>query len=244
MVVADDDGGIGQVEHSLAVGVIGVQGDQLVIGGSVGNDDIHIRPDGDELLVSVNNATYGPYPSTLQMVVYGQHGDDDIHVAGSIVQTCWLYGGDGDDRIKGGGGDDVILGGSGDDLLLGKSGRDLLIGGRGADRIVGNHDDDITIAGFTVYDRKMSALNQILEIWSDQTLGYLQRVELLDGDGESDHVAGVALNRTTIAADGMKDVLTGASGDDWFLFHADEDRATDLRDEVFADDLDWMKSDE
>jgi len=54
--------------------------------------------------------------------------------------------------LKGSGGHDILLGGEGDDLVVGGDGRDLLIGGLGADRIVGNADDDIIIAGTTVFD--------------------------------------------------------------------------------------------
>jgi hypothetical protein len=42
--------------------------------------------------------------------------------------------------------------------------------------------------------------------------------------------------------DNSKDMLTGSSGDDWFFFWSPEDKATDLSDEVFANDLDWILS--
>jgi hypothetical protein len=35
-------------------------------------------------------------------------------------------------------------------------------------------------------------------------------------------------------------VLTGSAGIDWFFFDEDNDRATDLKDEVFLDDLEWI----
>ncbi len=42
--------------------------------------------------------------------------------------------------------------------------------------------------------------------------------------------------------DGSADVLTGSAGYDWFFLDEPDgqDRATDLTDEVFADDLDWI----
>jgi hypothetical protein len=45
-----------------------------------------------------------------------------------------------------------------------------------------------------------------------------------------------------VSNDGSRDVLTGSSGLDWFFFDPDQDgdRATDLKDEVFADDLEWI----
>jgi len=30
------------------------------------------------------------------------------------------------------------------------------------------------------------------------------------------------------------------SGEDWFFFDPDNDKATDLKDEIFADDLNWI----
>src|SRR5262249_57657672 len=82
-----------------------------------------------------------------RIIAYGYAGNDDIQVANSIPLSAWLYGGDGNDRLRGGSGPNVLLGGAGDDLLVGGSGRDLLIGGRGADRLVGNSEDDILIGG-------------------------------------------------------------------------------------------------
>jgi hypothetical protein len=40
--------------------------------------------------------------------------------------------------------------------------------------------------------------------------------------------------------DDSRNVLTGAAGNDWFFFDRDSDRVTDLRDEAFANDLDWI----
>jgi hypothetical protein len=36
------------------------------------------------------------------------------------------------------------------------------------------------------------------------------------------------------------DVMTGTSGSDWFLFDSTRDRATDLRDEAFLNDLSFI----
>jgi len=40
--------------------------------------------------------------------------------------------------------------------------------------------------------------------------------------------------------DGARDLLTGSSGIDWFIFNSDEDKATDLSDEEFADALNFI----
>jgi Ca2+-binding RTX toxin-like protein len=172
-----------------------------------------------------------------RLAVFGQAGDDDIQVSGSITLPAWIFGDAGDDKLKGGAGDDVILGGTGNDLLNGGSGRDLLIGGEGADRIVGNADDDILIAGYTVYDRNQAALNQVMTEWVREDRNTAQRVATL-----TTGVGGVALNQSTVSRDNEKDVLTGSAGKDWFFFDFDddEDRVTDLKNEAFLGDLEWL----
>ncbi|HUG94141.1 MAG TPA: hypothetical protein VML55_25150 [Planctomycetaceae bacterium] len=48
--------------------------------------------------------------------------------------------------------------------------------------------------------------------------------------------------RSQAGNDDDRDILTGSEGDDWFLFDADRDRATDLTDEAFSDDLEFILS--
>jgi hypothetical protein len=50
----------------------------------------------------------------------------------------------------------------------------------------------------------------------------------------------VVLNNTTVLSDDDLDVLTGTSGNDWFLFDGQRDRATDLHDEAFVNDLPFI----
>ena len=45
----------------------------------------------------------------------------------------------------------------------------------------------------------------------------------------------------TIIDDGSdRDILTGSAGDDWFLLNQSVDKATDLTDAAFANDLDFL----
>ena len=179
-------------------------------------------------------------PLTLPLsgiVVNAQAGNDDVTVAGGIDLTAWLYGDAGNDRLKGGGGNDVVLGGLGDDLILGGQGRDFLIGGKGADRIIGNADDDILISGFTAYDSDRSALAILLGVWNDPVLSYQDRIaSLLDPTLRN----GIHLGSDTVGDDGAIDVLTGNSGLDWFWFDSSNDRVTDLHDEAFQNDMDFI----
>ena len=185
----------------------------------------------------------GTYSLNGHLVVRGLAGNDDIQTDGNVAVSAWLYGDAGDDRLKGGGGNDVLLGGDGDDLLVGGSDRDILIGGRGADRLVGNADDDIIIAGWTTYDTDAGALAAILGVWLAPDLSYQERVAAIGQTGVGADGA-VRLNASTVSDDGAQDVLTGTSGQDWFLANVSgsgvRDKLTDLSAAEFVSDLEFI----
>ncbi|MEX0613176.1 MAG: PKD domain-containing protein, partial [Pirellulales bacterium] len=241
--VSDDDGGTHTAIQSVNVTAYALQGSDLVVGGTLGDDRINFKP-GDhpgEILVSMNGVSHGPFTPTGRLVAFGQAGDDELEAAGSITLAAWLYGDAGNDRLKGGAGHDVLFGGDGDDLLVGGSGRDLLIGGLGADRIIGNADDDILIAGFTMHDSNMEAIRKIMDEWTRLDQTYQERIDHLTGANASGGLNdGYFLNAAAVGHDDSADVLTGSSGLDWFLFDDEKDRATDLKDEVFSNDLEWI----
>jgi ELWxxDGT repeat protein/VCBS repeat-containing protein len=213
-----------------------------VVSGTAGDDKIQIKQGGPSgrVTVWVNGALVGTYSPTGRLVVHGLAGNDDIQADGNVAIPLWLYGDGGNDRLKGGSGNNVLLGGDGDDLLVGGSNRDILIGGRGADRLVGNAEDDILIAGYTLFDADAAALGAILEVWSDPTLSYQQRVGALTTTGVGADQA-VKLDASTVSDDGAQDVLTGTSGQDWFLANVSgggvSDKLTDLSAAEFATDL-------
>ncbi len=242
----------------VAVTVQGV-GDMVVFG-TAGDDQIRFSPtSGGRVVATLNGVVVATFHSPKRLIAYGLGGDDDIQVVGSIGISAWLYGGDGNDRLKGGDGDDVLLGGEGDDLVVGGSGRDLMIGGTGADRLVGNADDDILIAGSTAFDAMDAALAAIMAEWTS-TRGYADRVKNLRGEQTGREAAfaeranaevflavdGTHGRVTTLYDDDAVDVLTGSAGQDWFLFNADgangtrKDKVTDLSAVEFADDLDFI----
>jgi Ca2+-binding RTX toxin-like protein len=209
----------------------------MVVYGTSGNDTITFTPQGNNgtVIARLNGVVVAQFAPTGRLIAYGGAGDDDIQVAGGISLPAWLYGGDGNDRLKGGDGNNVLVGGAGDDLLVGGSGRDLLIGGTGADRMIGNGGDDILIGGTTSYDGNQAALVAIMAEWTsnhdyatrvanltDQTAsaGFLVRLNdayfLLDqGSGQ------------TVFNDSSTDTLTGSAGSDWF-FAGTADKITDL----------------
>lgn len=228
----------------------------LVVGGSSGSDNIHVRAgnDADYVVVQMNGRDLDPvkvrgvFPSPVsRIVVYAQGSNDDVKLDDNVIIPAWFYGGDGNDRLKGGAGDDVLLGGDGDDFLAGSGGRDLLIGGNGADRIVGNENDDILIAGITDFDSHQAALSLILSEWTREDELFAVRVSHLEIGGGLN--AGYLLTDSTVHDDHAEDVLTGSSGYDWFLFNRDgddgvKDKATDLStfESQFAEDIDWLIS--
>ena len=254
--VLDDDGGVTSISTVVSVVVAELQTDPsdgsklaLAVGGTTGSDNIDIRPSGGNVEVFIGEISQGVFAPTGGVIVYGGVGNDDLQVAGSISRTAWLYGGDGDDRVKGGGGNDVLLGGEGADLLVGGQGRDLLIGGLGADRIVGNADDDVLISGTTDHDGDPTALAHILAEWTS-TRGYFHRVVNLYGGYGCDGDNGTYyLNHDTVHDDNAADVLTGSQGQDLFFgnFSLDDDatvkdKITDLHASEFAIDIDFIES--
>ena len=150
----------------------------------------------------------------------------------------------------------MLLGGDGDDLLVGKTGRDILVGGMGADRIIGNADDDILIAGFLAFDNLDLALGAIHREWIRTDLDYMDRFENLTNQQDDTDLFNARKNddyylimgsadpaQDTARNAGARDFLTGSAGLDWFFFDEDDDddKATDLKDEIFANDLIWIE---
>ena len=157
----------------------------------------------------------------------------------AVTLSAWLYGGTGNDRLKGGGGTDVLLGQGGADLLVGGDGRDLLVGGTGADRIVGNGDDDILLAGVFLNESDPHAVCAVMREWTRSDKTAAERVTALQNGSGLNGL--VVLDGTTVSDDADEDVLTGSSGYDWFLFDTTRDRATDLSDVAFANDLPFIE---
>lgn len=230
----------------------------LVVGGTTQDDHILFNPGvaSEDVAVKIDGASLGIFQPTGSLIAYGQAGNDTIELAASIELAAWLYGNAGDDRLKGGAGHDVLLGGDGADLLVGKSGRDILIGGMDADRIIGNADDDILIAGYLTFMDLEHALCAIRQEWISTDRDYMDRVEnLTDQQNDPDIVdsrlndnyfliwGSIDPNDDTVKDDGASDILTGSAGTDWFFFNQDDDhdRATDLKDEIFANDLSWIE---
>jgi Ca2+-binding RTX toxin-like protein len=151
-------------------------------------------------------------------------GSDTITVNADVGPvTALLYGGDGNDTLTGGAGDNLLDGGDGNDVLTGSSGRDLLFGGGGADSMNGGSDDDVIVGGTYVDSADLTAARALMATWgSKSTLSYSQRVAAFLGGVDANGIAGAPdstyrLNTNSVLDDGAADVLTGATGQDWFL---------------------------
>ena len=152
----------------------------------------------------------------------GGDGDDTIAglgggdtLAGGAGSDL-LQGGAGDDVLIGGGGNDILLGGPGNDVLIGRGSRDILIGGDGKDVLLGGKNGDLLIGGSTSYDANTAALLQILGEWTLATDDYTTRVTKLRA-GITGTAGTTKLDATTVIDDGVKDILIGGPGQDWFF---------------------------
>jgi hypothetical protein len=216
----DNDGGVSiPVSKTVTITATAIQTDpldttksMLVVGGTLGSDKIVLNPS-KGIKVLINGKTQGNFAPTSRIVVYGQAGNDDIQVAGAVRFAAWLYGGDGNDRLKGGNAHDLLFGGLGNDNLLGGQGNDLLGGDAGADRLVGEAGDDILIDGSLTLADGDTSLQQIMDEWKKPTT-FEDRVSAL---------------KTTLVVthDSNADKLTGSAGLDWF-FYDGRDVVTDL----------------
>ncbi|MFO0936980.1 MAG: calcium-binding protein [Gemmataceae bacterium] len=186
-----------------------------MIDGGDGNDEIETR-DGQD-------------------IIYGGAGNDRIK---SGKGNDFVDGGSGDDEIQGEEGNDILLGGTGNDTIEGGIGRDVIIGGLGADSLDGQEDDDLLIAGTTAFDHNYQALGAILSEWTS-TRSQPERVANLRGIGSGPRANGNIFLTTsgpnaTVFDDNDVDLLTGASGLDWFFAKlsgaGSQDRIRDRKD--------------
>jgi Ca2+-binding RTX toxin-like protein len=239
----------------------------LLVQGTAGNDTINVsQQSSGDILVNVNGVTeYNGAPPTAEVgriVIFGDDGNDDIAIATNVDYFAHIHGGNGADRIRGGSRADVLIGSEGDDLIHGHDGRDLLIGGNGADRIIGHPDDDILIAGTTIYDDEgIGFTNQpnavdLMREWNRNAGNtmpgmtaqddYNERViHITTEGGAGGNNAFSWLNdgstgTQTVFDDGAEDKITGSSGFDLFFFNADQDKAADIHDEEFAFDMEFL----
>lgn len=242
MTVFDGTTAISQ-SLEIEVRAAGLDSDgNLLVGGSTSTDAIVVTPGPGGTVTAFVNGISETFSPAGNIIIRGGDGLDVIVLAGAISRPAIIFGGAGSDLIKGGNGTNVIVGGDGNDLIVGGAGRDVLIGGDGADRIVGNAADDILIAGTTSHDDDVVMLESILTLWTDA----------IDAQAGAAALAGYLITAgddRTVFSDADRDLLTGSSGTDWFLYNQETseevlDRVTDMNsvEAQFDADLDLLNS--
>ena len=142
-----------------------------------------------------------------------------------------------------------MLGGDGCDLLIGRQGNDLLIGGKGTDLVIGESGSDILIAGTTLFDNDLEALDLIMAEWTSSH-SYEQRVANLTemglNPGAIDRLNGDIFliadgENATVFDDGVADFLVGGGGRDLFFASNEggwsQDWILDLQNNEFVEQL-------
>jgi hypothetical protein len=230
VTATDKDGGTGAAATQVVTVVPAeLQGGDLVVGGTTGDDTITVQPaDANGAVdVVINGQDQGTFVPTGQVVVYGQAGDDVIQVVPlsveggsvSVNQPVMLFGGDGNDTLdaRGAAGPAVLSGGAGTDTLLGGGGRNLLFGGAGADVLQGGGDDDLLVGGASNYDADLAALTALRAEWARTDADYQTRIDHLTGTLAGGLNGGTLLDGPSVTDDAATDELSGGLGQDWFF---------------------------
>lgn len=202
----DKDGTEGSAaRRTVVVTVVALQAGTLVAGGTTENDAIVFNPGGgrDAMKVIVNGVSY-TFTSVARVVAYGQEGNDDLQVAGGLGLPAALYGGDGNDTLKGGNAPNVLVGGADNDAITGGTDRDVIVGGAGADTLNGGPGDDLPLPGDFLPGVRPTevetALGYVFDRWT-RSASYADLYAFL---------------AARVRDDDDRDVLAGASGQDWF----------------------------
>ncbi|MBL0747032.1 M91 family zinc metallopeptidase [Nocardioides baculatus] len=181
---------------SSDVGFI-VVGNQVIVNGSSGDDDITVSvdPATGVQTVTVNGVSY-EVPKGQEVVIRGGDGNDTITVPRGGGISFTLIGSGGTDNITGGDGNDTLLGLDGDDNIDAGTGDDRATGGAGHDYLNGQGGNDRIFGGE-----------------GRDTLYGLGGADVLSGGAEQDYLEGGTGNDTLSGGHG-NDILSGGDGDD------------------------------
>jgi Ca2+-binding RTX toxin-like protein len=207
-VVATDKDNASSPAASHTIGIVAVQmqGDDLVVGGTTGNEVIAVTAGNkDTVKTRVNGALLGTFNPTGKIVVYGQAGDDRIRVSDRVALPAWLHGGEGSDTLRGTREEDVLIGGAGNDVIDAGAGIDHVDGGDGDDRLLGAAGADILMGGAGDDTIQAGSDND----WVDGNSG---DDVITGGSGHDTLFGGAGLDRVN-GGDG-RDLALGGEGDD------------------------------
>lgn len=227
----DKDGAEGAATtFTVTVTAVALQGTDLVVGGTTGADTISLRAANatDGVRVVIGGQDLGTYTPTGQIILFAQAGNDAVSFQTLKVgkntyrvdQPLQLFGGDGNDQLNAAnsGGAAVLSGEAGADTLTGGSGRAILLGGLGGDTLAGGSGDDLLLGGVWLYEADTTALAAVRAEWSRTDAGYATRRDHLLGTLGGGLNGAYLMNAATTDDDGVRDTLTGGSGQDWFFF--------------------------
>jgi Ca2+-binding RTX toxin-like protein len=204
-------------------------GNDLVIGGTGGNDTITVTSttNSSNVSLSYNGTAAGNFtvPTAGSVIVYGGAGDDRIEAKSVTTQSPFprpvaFHGGAGNDTLIASNQStaaSVLVGGAGNDTLTGGNGADVLIGGLGVDSLAGGNGNDLLIGNKVAYEDDLGAMRLVRQEWArtDNTLA--ERMDHLTGALPGGLNGSYFLGTTTIQEDSAVDDLRGNGGTDWFF---------------------------
>jgi autotransporter-associated beta strand protein/parallel beta-helix repeat protein len=241
MTATEDGGSTGSANQSVNVQSVQMQGNSLVVGGTLGNDTITLSPADTvgDINVNLNSVSQGSFKPTDHIFVYGQSGNDTIQLATSkfkgityyITVPAFIYGGGTSNEtlsVAGSTANNVVIGGGGTNQITGGLGRDMLIAGLGSSKLYAGSGDSILIGGTTdydltstamTYDLKIQALEAIMSEWGRTDADYATRVAHLSGTISGGLNGSAFLNISTVHSNHVADTLFGAPSPalDWFF---------------------------
>jgi uncharacterized delta-60 repeat protein len=137
-----------EITVTLSNGLL--DGGDLLIGGTAGNDTItvNLARDPSKVAVVLNRVKLGEFDLaaiTGSIIARTGIGADRVTISTKIFKPAILDGGPGIDILTGGGGDDLILGGDGNDVLNGGANDDTVLGGAGNDRVTGGAGNNVLV---------------------------------------------------------------------------------------------------
>ena len=208
----------GAVEYSGGV-------TRLVIAGTDGNDVITLSYDGSVTTLSSQNGTQTFAGHYENVSVYGFAGNDVIRLDYSLLSTCVVYAGDGNDKVyENSQGASTLYGGAGDDLLIAVGGgNDVIYGEAGDDSYWVDTTD--TIGDATSAETSAKTVHRIASFYQPYSsdpasVDYISTD--INAQSLRDPTAGAAYGNYSdraLFADGPKynDIRQGAVGDCYYL---------------------------
>jgi Ca2+-binding RTX toxin-like protein len=225
----DKDGGVSSIaQQYISITAVAMQGGDLVVGGTAGNDNINLKVASvsGALKVTIGGSVQGTFNPSDRILVYAQGGTDTVKLETAKFQGVTRYvkvaalisGGAGNDTLdaRGSSANNVLVGGAGNDALYGGLGRDILLGGQGTDTLRGGHGEDVLVGSATAHDSSLPALMALMAEWGRTDLDYLTRSQNLKGTPNGAN-GGIYLDPLTVANDSAIDQLYGDGDLDLFF---------------------------